>query len=208
LATINAGMRRWLRTAWLAALLALAASVLAVSPAGASTAAAATCGVERWAVKTMSDRDAGAVNLNPVASSVAALVGFPAPAAPPPNRRVRPVEVTTYTLSVALVAMKLENDRDIHLVIATPARPSQTMIVEFPDAPACTPGTAPALATRMHNARAAFTAAFGQPGPGLTRISGSARITGVGFFDRVHGQAGVAPNGIELHPVLAFSKGP
>jgi hypothetical protein len=30
-----------------------------------------------------------------------------------------------------------------------------------------------------------------------------ARITGVGFFDTVHGQAGVSQfNGIELHPVL------
>ena len=28
------------------------------------------------------------------------------------------------------------------------------------------------------------------------------RITGVGFFDYLHGQRGVAPNGIELHPVL------
>lgn len=31
-----------------------------------------------------------------------------------------------------------------------------------------------------------------------------ARIVGVGFFDRVHGQTGVAPNGIELHPVLGI----
>src|SRR5262249_8539770 len=30
-----------------------------------------------------------------------------------------------------------------------------------------------------------------------------AEVTGVGFFDRVHGQTGVAPdNGIELHPIL------
>ena len=28
------------------------------------------------------------------------------------------------------------------------------------------------------------------------------RITGVGFFDYIHGQRGVAPHGIELHPVL------
>ena len=27
-------------------------------------------------------------------------------------------------------------------------------------------------------------------------------ITGVGFFDYLHGQRGVAPNGIELHPVF------
>ncbi len=30
-----------------------------------------------------------------------------------------------------------------------------------------------------------------------------ARLIGVGFFDRLHGQMGVAPNGIELHPVLS-----
>ena len=29
-------------------------------------------------------------------------------------------------------------------------------------------------------------------------------MTGVAFFDFLHGQTGVAPNGIELHPVLAF----
>ena len=29
-----------------------------------------------------------------------------------------------------------------------------------------------------------------------------ATLIGVGFFDRLHGQLGVAPNGIELHPVL------
>jgi hypothetical protein len=28
------------------------------------------------------------------------------------------------------------------------------------------------------------------------------RVTGVGFFDHLHGQTGVAPNGIELHPLL------
>ncbi|MFN2462127.1 MAG: hypothetical protein ABR591_15845, partial [Candidatus Velthaea sp.] len=38
-----------------------------------------------------------------------------------------------------------------------------------------------------------------------------ADITGVGFFDRVHGQLGVSSsNGIELHPVLqiTFVSGP
>jgi Peptidase family S58 len=29
-------------------------------------------------------------------------------------------------------------------------------------------------------------------------------VTGVGFFDFAHGQTGLAPNCIELHPVLAF----
>ena len=34
---------------------------------------------------------------------------------------------------------------------------------------------------------------------------GTATITGVGFFDFQHGRRGVAPNAIELHPVLGFS---
>lgn len=29
-------------------------------------------------------------------------------------------------------------------------------------------------------------------------------VTGVGFFDPIHGQTGVAPNGIELHPLLSI----
>jgi hypothetical protein len=29
-------------------------------------------------------------------------------------------------------------------------------------------------------------------------------VTGVAFFDFDHGQTGVTPNAIELHPVLAF----
>jgi hypothetical protein len=31
-----------------------------------------------------------------------------------------------------------------------------------------------------------------------------ARVVGVAFFDTKHGQTGVAPNGIELHPILSF----
>jgi hypothetical protein len=29
-------------------------------------------------------------------------------------------------------------------------------------------------------------------------------VTGVAFFDFKHGQTGVAPNAIELHPILGF----
>jgi len=28
-------------------------------------------------------------------------------------------------------------------------------------------------------------------------------VTGVLFFDKLHGQLGVAPNGVELHPVIS-----
>ncbi len=36
------------------------------------------------------------------------------------------------------------------------------------------------------------------------RLCAHARVTGVAFFDFDHGQTGVAPNAIELHPILGF----
>jgi len=38
-----------------------------------------------------------------------------------------------------------------------------------------------------------------------SRGSGRARVVGIGFFDYNHGQTGLAPNAIELHPVLGFA---
>jgi hypothetical protein len=39
----------------------------------------------------------------------------------------------------------------------------------------------------------------------VARVCARARVVGVAFFDFLHGQTGVARNGIELHPVLGFA---
>jgi hypothetical protein len=39
----------------------------------------------------------------------------------------------------------------------------------------------------------------------MRTLPGTATITGVGFFDKSHGQGGGAPNGIELYQVVSFS---
>ena len=58
----------------------------------------------------------------------------------------------------------------------------------------------------MAQARSALIAACGQPSSSsFHQLQGTATVTGVGFFDILHGQTGVAPNGIELHPVLRLS---
>ena len=58
----------------------------------------------------------------------------------------------------------------------------------------------------MIQARKNLIRACGYPSAAdFTSLQGAALVTGVGFFDFIHGQTGVAPNGIELHPVLAFS---
>jgi len=57
----------------------------------------------------------------------------------------------------------------------------------------------------MAAARAALLRSCGPARTGRFRLlTGTATITGVAFFDVIHGQRGVAPNGIELHPVLSF----
>ena len=212
--------------AWLAALLIVAAcgdgspsSTQTPSPAPSAIASPATptatsipsatgvqCGVERWPIKTLSDPDAAQVNFTPVQSTVAELRGLAPPPSLPHSSRIAPTELTVFTVTAQLVEMKLEEDRDIHMVIAEPSDPTATMITEFPDADQCSGAVASAHAQEMRTARTALIAAFGQPSSSqFTSISGSASVTGVGFFDFLHGQTGVAPNGIELHPVIGFT---
>jgi hypothetical protein len=83
------------------------------------------------------------------------------------------------------------------------------MIVEFPD-PTCAGAKDSPKKTQMASARSALTKACGQPpGPSsdFKNLQGTATVTGVGFFDVKHAkpQTGVAPNNIELHPVLRIS---
>jgi hypothetical protein len=47
--------------------------------------------------------------------------------------------------------------------------------------------------------RSQMTAARSQ-----VKLCAKTQVTGVAFFDFKHGQHGVAPNAIELHPILAF----
>jgi hypothetical protein len=160
------------------------------------------CGVERWAVKTLQDGAANRVNFTPRRTSVVALRRL----TPPPTlgARTSPVETRTYRVAALLLSAKIEADSDIHLVIAQPGHGSQTMIVEFPN-PGCTPKASKSAKSSMKSARASFLRACGTPSASsFTPLSGRAIITGVGFFDFKHGQRGVAPNAIELHPVLSF----
>lgn len=162
----------------------------------------ATCGVERWAVKTLQDPAARRVDLHPRPTTVGALRRLRAPASLP-DSRLGGAERHTYRIVVRLVAAKFEGDSDIHLVVADP-HTGGTMIVELP-ALGCTKHATPAARKLMERARAALLRACGDPGSNFAELRGTATIVGVGFFDFLHGQRGVAPNGIELHPVLAFS---
>ena len=154
----------------------------------------------------LSDGGARGVSVVPVPAPVAPLRSLDAPATLPTASRVPPVELTTYWVLANVVEFKLEADRDIHVVISDIGDPSQTMIVEFPDASSCAGAADSIHAPEMRSARSMLVATFGLPSSSrFTSISGVASFVGVGFFDVLHGQTGVAPNGIELHPVIAFA---
>ncbi len=118
----------------------LVVALLAVFP----PSALARCGVERWAVKTGTDSDAGLVNLDAATpTTLATMRSWSAPQPLPSNSRLSPQETTVWVVDATLTVY------------------SQFQTANIP-----------------------------------------VRVTGVGFFDFHHGQRGVAPNAIELHPVL------
>ncbi len=165
----------------------------------------AGCGKERWPVKTMDDPQAALVDPQPLAMSVAALRQLTAPTSLPADGRAAPWELRRVTVTARLVAARREQDHDFHLVIADPQDPRLTMIAELPD-PACAAVANGTAAPSILQARKEFIDHFGTPpSDQFVPLHGLVTITGVVFFDFPHGQYGLAPNAVELHPVLDLS---
>jgi hypothetical protein len=186
------------------------------------------CGVERWDVKTGAD----GVTLGPfVPAAITELRALRPPALLDWHTPRLEAEHTAYELrDVRLVCAKHERgksgDGDFHLVVEERGdpvvEPSQdhgcgrlnphghdtsaykTMIVEIPD-PACLAADNPWRAS-IEKARATVESAL-HPEPRARRVNRIVTVRGVAFFDVLHEQLGVAPNGIELHPVLALCFG-
>lgn len=162
------------------------------------TMAAQGCGTERWAIKTASDTQASQVSTAQHPTTIAALRALRKPTSLPSNSRIRPTEITEYVIAGTLTGYKQESDGDYHLVVADSAK--RTMIVELAD-PRCVTGAR--FKTEITNVRKAFAARYTPTGT-MQHPNRAIRVRGIGFFDYLHGQTGVAPNGIELHPVLGL----
>jgi hypothetical protein len=160
----------------------------------------ATCGKERWPVKTGTDSDAGSVDLSSATpTTIADLTSLAKPSTLPQSSRIPPTELTQWTIDATLVEFVQEGDQDYHLVISDDA--GNTMVVEIPD-PNCV-GTGSPFASGIANARSEFDNQFTVSTsfqPAGIRV----RVKGVAMFDMKHAGPlhGVAPNQIELHPVL------
>lgn len=187
---VTAPPRHHPRRVLLVVLVALAAAIVArvAAPAPerhAGFSAALACGFERWDIKTLKDRPR---LLRARSTTVAHLVGLPRPVPFPPPGRL-PLERRIYSVVAAVTLDRSEADLDHHLVLRSGGH---TMIAETPS-PLCTSGATAYRRRQLRNARS------------VARVCTRARVTGVLFFDYPHGQTGVAPNAIELHPVLDFA---
>jgi hypothetical protein len=155
----------------------------------------------RVPIETLSDGDN--VKFAPVPATIESLQRLHRPAKLHGSSRSRPVEATTYRIEARLVAIRRHSNDAIDLLVSDPARHARTMIVGFEGSRTCghraiVRGEAP-----MRKARKALIAACGEPHRDYTRLSGTAEISGVGYFGHL-GRFGVPPNGIGLHPALRF----
>ena len=177
---------------------------------------------QRWSVKTGADPDAAKlVGQSPTATTIGAMRALAVPAVLPPEARSQGAEETVWRLDATLTGYKIEADGDYHLVIADDQ--GQTMIAEIPDPTTLAQGSF--FVSQITTARQAFDTQLGirahvpapppEAGaavaagaqallPTLVTAAEQVTLTGLGFFDFAHGQDGVAPNAIELHPVIGI----
>lgn len=179
------------------ALIAILFALALVSPAAA-------CGRERWSAKVLADGTTIASTAIP--ESINALRALPRPYGVGGFDASRvAAERRLYHVNAELLGFKLESDGDVHLVIAQPGDRAHTMIAEIPD-PNCMDGAPAAYARDVQQARLAFVKAYGIPPVRTFRLAyRPITLTGPAFFDFLHGQDGLAPTGIEIHPVLAVN---
>lgn len=159
-------------------------------------------GKSRWDVKTLSDKEEARINYTPVYTKIENLVlTNPSNKVGNDTRRFD-IEFNTYSLECRILKYILEDDGDYHVVLSGIKDPSKTLIAEIPD-PTCN-----TVQISKHNnifieVRKSFENSWLHTTRQDTQIF---IITGVAFYDIIHNQFGVAPNGIEIHPVLSFKK--
>ena len=190
-------------------------SGLTLTGAGAASAARPTasprapavtihCGVFRWRVKTGSDADRLRVSGRTITTSIAYLSRQRAPSSFPDYYQDHRfsgganVERHIWKITAQLVALKLEDDGDIHLRLRNAS--GQTMIAEMPLG-SCVSSRS-LWKTAIIAARSYITRRYHVSLSHWTYVDRTITLRGLGFFDEEHGVTGAAPNDVELHPVI------
>ncbi len=162
------------------------------------------CGVERWSIKVGSDSEARDVDLHHAReTTIEALRKLKEPDDADTDARILPTEESVFILrNVKLTQYKRESDSDYHLVLED--EHGNKMIAEIPESGCLSRRSQ--WRPQIRAARDAFDSVHDVNGR-MRSADDTVSLVGAGFFDFIHGQKGVAPNGIEIHPVLEICFG-
>ncbi len=151
------------------------------------------CGLYRWPVKSLTDRDARSIRWKPIRMTLRALVSLPRPPEEGRTRRAAH-EFYVYRIRALLTGVHSRPDQDLHLALCESAGCDIRMIAEIPE-PTCMDGS-------RHVAEVAAARKVAESLRDEVPIL--VEVTGVGFFDGFHETIAGAANRFELHPVLSL----
>jgi hypothetical protein len=159
-------------------------------------------GKERWDVKTLTDTAVSRINFKPKSVTIERLIQTV------PGRKIGNntprfgLEFNVCTVICKIREYRTEDDGDKHLVLVSTVDSTVTMIGEIPNLMCDT--------TNSNKFRPKFDSCLAEFKKYTLKNykvkPGKYKVTGVIFYDKIHGQLGVAPNGIELHPILSIKK--
>ena len=164
------------------------------------------CGVERWPIKTLSDPDTVKIDfLKIIPSTIHQQVSLTKPSI---NRNKRhDTERSVLKINCSIVGFKRENgDKDIHIIIEDDET-EETMVAEIPSHK-CLAIMKTSRQKLFFELNKWFVENIGYPSNNFIYLKKHipVTITGIGYFDYVHGQVGMAANGREIHPILSIVK--
>lgn len=162
------------------------------------------CGINRWGVKTLTDVDASKVRMKPIKTTIDSL------------RSIKVVvdtkiasktprfgsEFQTFQIVCGIKEYINEEDGDIHLVLYDLKDTTKSFVAEIPD-PNCPAVKGSKYEAKYVKCRTEFEK---YKLPKKQVMKGKYQLTGVFFFDKLHGVSGAPPNGAELHPLLSIKK--
>ena len=169
--------------------------------------------IDRWQVRTGIDSDVTRVKPDPDMTTVEELIAQPRPDDMPlsgkapakyQSGRAAPVETTTWSFDAEVRGFRRSVNRTYRLILV--GNSGATMIAKLPDPKRMrqsSPWLSSVVAVRNRlEERLRFTNAYTYLTPPLP-----VHLMGIGHFGRPHGQAGAAPNGVELQPIIGFEWG-
>jgi len=115
-----------------------------------------------------------------------------------------PSETKVYSIDCLIIGYKLEDDKDIHIIIED-EKTDSTMVIEIPSSE-CFDIQKTSRYILFNDLDEWFSKNIGHPTSKFVFLEKHipVTITGVGFWDKLHGQKGTAHNGREIHPVLSI----